>query len=264
MTRKQRMTPLPKGSDEFVEAFARGLAVIRAFGLAPGPLTISEVAERAGVTRAGARRLLHTLLSLGYTRLSGNRFELTPLVLELGFSYLSSLPLRDLARPVIDEFARTSGEQCSVAVLDGMDVVYVVRAEIRSPLQRSIGIGDRMPVHATSTGHVLLAGLNSDALTSILDHAPFQRFTPHTRCDAGAVRDAVERARKQGWAFAREELELGVFGLAVPVRDGFGETVAAVTLSVNAARYDQETLLGKFLPELLEVARQIGAGLGAH
>lgn len=253
-----------RGSDEFVEAFARGLAVIRAFGRGGGALTITEVAQRAGLTRAGARRLLHTLAALGYAQIDGNRFALTPLVLELGFAYLSSLPLRDLARPVIDEFARRYGEQCSLAVLDGLDVVYVVRAELRSPLRRSVGIGERLPVHATSTGQVLLAGLDAAALDGVLARAPFPRFTPHTICEADALRRAVEQARAQGWALANETLELGVCGLAVPVVDGYGRTVGAVTLSANLARHEPLALRDRFLPGLTEVARRIGAGLGAH
>ncbi len=258
-----RDSGLPKGSDEFVEAFARGLAVIKAFGQSQGALTISEVAQRARLTRAGARRLLHTLVTLGYARTNGQRFELMPKVLELGFAYLSSLSLRELARPAIDEFVRRTGELCAVSVLEGNEIVYIARPELRSPLRRSLGIGERLPVHATSTGHVLLGSLEPAALEALLSQAPFERFTRHTRCEADELRAAVDKARRNGWALAAEELELGVTGLAVPVKDSAGAIVAAVTLSVNSARHSRKELLSSFLPQLLEVAGQISRGLGA-
>ncbi len=259
MIRKQG---LPEASDEFVEAFARGLAVIRAFGHSSRVMTLSEVAKRAELSPAGARRLLHTLVNLGYARVVSKRFELTPLVLELGFAYLSSLPLRDIARNVIDEFARETGEICTLSLLERNEVVYIVRAEVRSPLTRNMGIGERLPVHATSSGHILLCELEPHALEEILATAPFKRYTPYTRCEADQLRDAVKCARQNGWAMAIEELELGVGGLAVPVRDETDAIVAAVTVSVNLARYDQHALIQQFLPRLQEVAREIGRGLG--
>lgn len=253
----------PKGSDEFVEAFARGLAVIRAFGQSSGTLTISEVAQRADLTRAGARRLLHTLVTLGYAGASGNRFELKARILELGFAYLSSLSLRELAGPAIEAFVRQTGELCAVSVLEGSEIVYVARAELRSPLTRRVGLGERLPAHATSTGHVLLGSLEPAALEALLATAPFERFTRHTRCEAAELRIAIEKARKNGWALASEELELGVCGLAVPVRNESGAIVAAITLSVNLARHGRKELLAVFLPKLIEAARQISYGLGA-
>jgi IclR family pca regulon transcriptional regulator len=247
---------LPKGSDTFVEAFARGLAVIKAFEGASGPLTLSEVAARADMAPAGARRLLHTLVTLGYARFDNKRFSLTARVLELGSTYLSALSGREEARAIIDNLARETGEVCTLSVLQGTDVVYLVRAELRSPLTRSLGVGERLPTHATSSGHVLLAGLAPDALDAFLDNAPFQRYTPRTRCKRREVLEAAEFARENGWAIASEELELGVCGLAVPVRNLNGETVAALTISVNLARHNESEVRKRLLPRLLSVSRE--------
>ena len=118
-------------------------------------------------------------------------------------------------------------------------------------------------MHATSTGHVLLGSLEPAALEALLSQAPFERFTRHTRCEADELRAAVDKARRNGWALAAEELELGVTGLAVPVKDSAGAIVAAVTLSVNSARHSRKELLSSFLPQLLDVADQISRGLGA-
>ena len=149
----------PASSDTFVEAFARGLDLLRAFGRDAPALTISEAAARAGMTRAGARRLLHTLLALGYARQDGGSFRLTPKVLELGQAYLSSLSLREAAQPVLDRLADSLDEVAALSILEGGEIVFVARAERRSPLARGIGLGGRLPAFATSMGRVLLAGL---------------------------------------------------------------------------------------------------------
>lgn len=252
---------LPKGGDLFVEAFARGLAVIRAFGPGHGELTLSEVAERAGVTPAGARRLLHTLVALGYARVEGRTFSLTPAVLDIGHSYLGSLTLRDIAAPLLDQFVREMGEICTVSVLDRTDVVYVARAEMRSPLSRRLVAGERLPAHATSSGHVLLGQLPQAELEAYLAQAPFERLTPHTLTDAGPLRQAIAQAREQGYAVASEQLELGVCGLAVPVQDRAGHVVAALTTSLSLARHAPDAIQPLFLPGLRDLARRIGGSL---
>ncbi|HJY78304.1 MAG TPA: helix-turn-helix domain-containing protein, partial [Burkholderiales bacterium] len=160
-----------------MEAFARGLAVIRAFSAGHEALSISAVAARAGLTRAGARRLLYTLVELGYADASEGIFSLTPRILELGFSYLSSLTLHGLAQPLVERLARETNELCTMSVRDGDSAVYVVRAEIRTPLARAFGLGSRLPLFATSMGRVMLAGLADAELERFLAKARFQEFT---------------------------------------------------------------------------------------
>ncbi|MBV2160451.1 hypothetical protein EUC41_28680 [Achromobacter denitrificans] len=253
---------LPKGSDQFVEAFARGLAVIRAFGPGHQALTLSEVAERTGLTPAGARRLLYTLVTLGYARNEERRFSLTPAVLELGYAYLSSLSWRDIARHAVEAFMRDTGEICTVSVLDGDDVVYVARAEMPSPLSRRLGVGERLPTHATSSGHVLLAGASAQEREAFLARAPFERHTQHTLIDAAPLRRAIDDAAAAGYALASEQLELGICGLAVPILDERGRVVAALTTSLNLARHDLGEIPAKFCPKLREAAAQVGQALG--
>ncbi len=252
---------LPKGSDLFVEAFARGIAVIRAFGPGHRELTLSEVAERSGVTPAGARRLLHTLVALGYARVDGRMFSLTPAVLDVGYSYLSSLSLREVAMPFLDAFARDTGEVCTVSLLDRTDVVYVARTEIRSPISRRLAAGERLPAHATSSGHVLLGCLPAAELADYLRLAPFERLTQWTLTDADPLAQAIAQASAQGYAMASEQLELGVCGLAVPVKDRSGETVAALTTSLSLAKHQASAIVSTFLPRLQDLAQQIGRGI---
>ncbi|MCP1402177.1 IclR family transcriptional regulator C-terminal domain-containing protein [Achromobacter insolitus] len=257
----ERTWGLPKGGDQFVEAFARGLAVIRAFGPGHQALTLSEVAQRANLTPAGARRLLYTLVTLGYARTEERRFSLAPAVLELGYAYLSSLSWRDIARHAVEEFMRDTGEICTVSVLDGEDVVYVARAEMPSPLSRRLGVGERLPTHATSSGHVLLAGASVQERELFIAKAPFARHTQHTLVEAAELRQAIEDAAKAGYALASEHLELGICGLAVPIKDERGRVVAALTTSLNLARHERAEIVGKFLQKMRGTAEQISVAL---
>lgn len=252
---------LPKGNDSFVEAFARGLAVIRAFGPESKELTLSEVAERADLTPAGARRLLLTLVTLGYAKANNRKFSLTPAILDLGYSYLSSLSLRDLALPLLEEFAKEHGEICSLSVLDRTDILYVARAEIRSPSARRLIIGERLPAHATSAGQIQLAQLAEHELEEFLDAAPFEQLTPFTLTTRKAVHEAILFARKNGFAFANQQLQFGICGLSVPVVDRQGRAAGALTTSVNIAKHAPDTVIQTFLPSLQKFANEIGLAL---
>lgn len=255
--------PMPPGSDQFVEAFAKGLAVIRAFGPGHDRLTLSEVAGRAGVTPAGARRLLHTLVTLGYVRHEGRQFSLLPAVLELGYAYLGSLSLRELAEPLLEGFVRDTGEVVTVSVLDRTDIVFIARAETRSPYSRRLVAGERLPAHATSMGQVLLAGLADAALDDYLAQGPFEAFTRHTLVRPAALRKAIGQVRSAGHALASEQLELGLCGLAVAVKDRSGQTVAALATSLSLGRHAPGSIEKAFLPRLRALASEIGRGLGA-
>lgn len=252
---------LPRGSDSFVEAFARGLAVIRAFGPECKDPTLSEVAERAGLSPAGARRLLHTLVALGYAKNNGRTFSLTPAILDLGYSYLSSLSLREIALPYVEQFAKEHGEVCSLSVSDRTDIMYVARAEIRGPSARRLIIGERLPAHATSAGQVLLAQLPEPELEAFLARAPFEQFTPHTLTTREQLLEAIEAARKSCYAFTDQQLEFGICGLSVPVKDRNDGVVGALTTSVNIAKHEPDSVIPTFLSSLQELASAIGNGL---
>lgn len=253
----------PASSDTFVEAFARGLDLLRAFGRDAPSLTISEAAARAGMTRAGARRLLHTLLALGYARQEGGSFRLTPKVLELGQAYLSSLSLREAAQPVLDRLADTLDEVAALSILEGDEIVFVARAERRSPLARGIGLGGRLPAFATSMGRVLLAGLDPAQARERLESKPLEAWTRFTRRSVPALLRELGEIRTRGYAVVSEELELGVCGIAVPVHDATGRVVAAVNVSTNLARHSRTGIAKAFLPALRSAAAEIADGLRA-
>jgi len=239
-------------SGEFVQSLARGLAVIRAFDAEHAELTLSDVARRAEVTRAAARRFLHTLVSLGYVRSDGRLFALTPRVLELGFSYLSSLSLPEVLQPHLELLSREVGESVSAAVLDGADIVYIARVPARRIMSVRITIGTRFPAYATSMGRVLLAALPASGRAEAL--ANLHPLTDRTVTDAARLAAELDRVAEQGWAVVDGELEAGLRSIAVGVRDRSDRVVAAINVSSSATRDSVEHLVQHYLPALVAAA----------
>ncbi|HYF59945.1 MAG TPA: IclR family transcriptional regulator C-terminal domain-containing protein [Burkholderiaceae bacterium] len=253
------------GRGDFVQSLERGLAVLRAFDAEHPAQTLSDVARRAGVSRAAARRLLHTLVGLGYAATDGRLFRLRPKVLELGFSYLHGTGLWDVAQPYMVELVERIHESCSAAVLDGDDIVYVARVPMRTRIMSiSLGLGSRLPAHLTSMGRVLLAALPAAELDARL--AALGRIAPRTErtlVDADALRRAIAKAGAQGFAILDQELEPGLRSVAVPVHGPGGAVVAALNVGTHATRVPLDDLRGRILPALRETARAVSRALGA-
>ncbi|MEV4069451.1 IclR family transcriptional regulator C-terminal domain-containing protein [Nonomuraea fuscirosea] len=248
---------------DHVQSLARGLAVIRAFSATEPELTLSQVARATGLSRAAARRFLLTLTDLGYVRSDGRLFALTPRVLELGYAYLSSLSLPEVADPHLERLAAEVGESASVAVLDGADVVYVARVATARIMRVTINIGTRFPAYCTSMGRVLLAALPPEALESYLGRAELRRLTSHTIVLPAALRAELDEVRGRGWAMVDQELEEGLRSIAAPIRDRAGRTVAAVNVSTHATRTSLQAARRDLLPPLLATATRIETDLSA-
>jgi IclR family transcriptional regulator, pca regulon regulatory protein len=251
----------PGRAAHFVQSLERGLAVIRAFGADTPALTLSEVARATGLTRAATRRFLHTLADLGYVRTDGRLFELTPRVLELGYAFLSSLSLPEVAEPHLERLVAEVHESSSVSVLDGDDIVYIARVPTSRIMRVSINLGTRFPAYATSMGRVMLAGLPEPELDAYLGRVELRRLSPRTITAEPALRAELARVRSQGWAMVDQELEEGLRSVAAPIRDRGGRVVAAVNLSAHASRTSTESVRRELLPALLATAARIEADL---
>jgi IclR family pca regulon transcriptional regulator len=248
-------------SGDFVQSLARGLAVIRAFDAEHPELTLSDVARRADMTRAAARRFLLTLESLGYVASDARVFRLTPRVLELGFSYLSSLSLPEIVQPHLEALSREVDESVSAAVLDGVDVVYVARVPTRRIMSVRITIGTRFRAYATSMGRVLLAGLGEGEADAALAASDLSPLTERTITEPSALRSELDRVRAQGWSLVDGELEPGLRSIAAPLHARDGRVVAALNVSTSATRDSVEHLLEAYLPPLLRTAAAVDAEL---
>jgi IclR family transcriptional regulator, pca regulon regulatory protein len=260
------MRPSSSPSEEgrpphFVQSLERGLAVIRAFDEHNVELTLSDVARSTGLTRAAARRFLLTLADLGYVRTDGRWFSLSPRVLELGYAYLSSLSLPEVAEPHLERLVAEVHESSSVSVLDEEHIVYVARVPTSRIMTVAINVGTRFPAYATSMGRVLLSGLPDDELEAYLAEVKLRRLSPRTVTTVAALRSELAKVRDQGWAMVDQELEEGLRAVAAPIRDRTGRVVAAVNLSAHASRMSTESVRRTLLPPLLATAARIEADL---
>ena len=232
---------------EFVAALARGLDVLEAFSGDAPSMTLSEVAARTGTSPATARRSLMTLEHLGYVQQFGRQFRLTAKVLSLGGAYFDSMSLAGLAQPILHDLAAQIEHACSLTVLDGTDVVYLAHVmSSTGPSFRRHHVGARLPAHATSTGHVLLAALDAPERREFLRQAPFTAYTSHTPTTERELVSILDRVHRDGYAMVRDTVEYGAAAVAVPVRDGSGAVVAALNSSASAVReHDLETILDR-------------------
>ena len=252
------------GERQFVQAFARGLQVIQAFGAGAGQLTLSEVAARSDLTRAGARRLLHTLEALGFAARIERYFYLTPKVLSLGYAYLSSMPLWNFAESVLQRLVEDVRETCSVSVLDETEVVYVLRVPVHPILSTGASVGSRLPAYCTSMGRALLAGLSEAQLEHFFGAAVLTRYSARTIVDANRLRRILAADRAQGWSWVSGEMEEHISGLSVPVADGEQRVLAALNVSFNRVGLSKDAAVKKYLPRLRRAAEQMSASLALN
>lgn len=243
---------------EIVYSLLKAFDVLKAFSRHKPRMTLSEVAEYAGLSRASARRFLLTFVQAGYMDSDGRRFFLTPKLLELSHSIVSSANIWETARPVIAELSEKLGESCYGAVLDGSDVLYVTHvAGAQRFVSVGIRVGSRLPAYCTSIGRVLLSGLGDEALEQVLATIRPVAHTPKTVTAKGKLRGLIREARQLGWAIVDEELEVGLRSVSAPIRSRSGEIIAALNVCGPSARVTEEEVRTRFLPELLEATARI-------
>ncbi|MEV4319054.1 IclR family transcriptional regulator C-terminal domain-containing protein [Actinocrispum sp. NPDC049592] len=253
------MPPRTGTGPDFIEALARGLDVITAFQPGRPVMSLAEVAEATGLARPTARRILLTLTDLGYVRTEGRGYSLTPKVLELGVAYVRSMGLWDVARSHMERLVERTNESCSIAQLDGSDIVYVARVAVPKIVGLSVQIGTKFPALPTSLGKVLLAALNPVELERVLAQPSRSGLTPLWQPDVTERDAALREVRARGWALTDEQLARGIRSIAAPLRDGDGNVVAALNVNCHAAETTVDYLLDHHLPLLLQAAGDISA-----
>jgi IclR family transcriptional regulator, pca regulon regulatory protein len=247
-----------RDGQKFVSGFARGLQVLEAFGPGRRSMNVAEVAAATNLDRAVARRLLYTLVELGFAVVDKKRFELTGDVLRLGYTYLASLGLDSALQPHLDKLSRAVGEAASVSVLSGSEVIFIARAEPPgASIAYVIKTGLRLPAFNSSSGRILLADKSDEEIALLLAKAKIEARTPKTITDRKKILDIIREARQAGYAANNEELELNLFGLSVPVRNRSGRVVAALNVNSQAARVTQRRLKDELLPALKSAAESL-------
>lgn len=250
------------GDPNFMTSLARGLAVIHAFQERKRHLTIAQISHRTEIPRAAVRRCLITLMKLGYVTTDGRTYSLLPKVLTLGHAYLSSSPLALTAQPILDKLSVQLHEACSMATLEGNEILYVARSTIPQRLiSVDLSVGSRLPAYCTSMGRILLAGLDDEALNEYLDSAELLVKTSRTVCTVEGLRASIQQIREQGWVIIDQELEVSLRSVAVPLRDSAGQVLAAINVGTHAGRVSRQELESRFLPALLEASKELSARL---
>ena len=249
---------LQPGDRDYVAALASGLQILNAFDAGHPRMTLTEMASRTDMDRAKARRFLLTLEALGYVRRSGRDFELTPRVLELGHAFQASNPYRAVIQHYLQDITAEIGESSSLSVLDGTEVVYVVRSAAPHRLMAiTLSVGTRLSAAYTSMGRVLLAQLPPAKLDSLLQDMDLRAHTPHSLVDMDALRKELDQVRQQGYSLVDQELDLGLRSVATPVFAGNGDLLGAINISTNAARVPISVLLDDYLPRLQRLAETV-------
>ena len=254
--------PATSADPNYMLSLARGLSVIRAFENSESALSVAEVARRSDISRAAARRCLHTLACLDYVVSAGGKFELAPKVLTLGYAYLGSARVSRAAQPVLERVSEQLQESCSMSVMDGYEIVYVARAASRRIVSISLSTGSRLPAYCTSMGRILLAFGGEERLKQYFAAVKPIAHTPHTKTKRADLLEEFQRIRSLGYALVDQELELGLRSVAVPVRRGDASVVAAINVGVQAARVECKTMISTYVPVLQKAASEIGLAIG--
>lgn len=244
-------------SGDFIQSLERGLTVINSFSRERASQTLSEVAQLTGLTRATARRILLTLASLGYVDQNGRTFSLTPKVLDLGYSFLSSFHVLELAQVPMERLVEEVNESSSMSVLDGSDIIYVARVPTTRIMAISLALGSRLPAYPTSMGRVLLSGLPDEELDEYVNRTELKKLTKYTITDREEFRAVLMKTRAQGYALVDQELEVGVRSLAAPIRNARGDVMAAMNISCHATRATVSRMREELLPRLLDTAAEV-------
>ena len=242
---------------DLVGSLDKGLAVMEILTARPAGMTLTEMAEEAGLTRAGARRFLLTLVASGYAVQDGRQFRLSPKLLTLARAWVGESSLWTFAEPFMKRVSAALNESCSAAVLSDQDVVYVARVGSTRILSVVLHVCTRLPAWCTSMGRVLAAGLDDASLDAFVARANPSALTSKSLTTREALADAIGAARRDGFAIVDEELELGLRSIAVPIRDRAGRTVAAINVSTQAARFSVAEMRREILPRLKEAAAGI-------
>lgn len=240
-------------STDHIGSLAKGLKVLEAFGADTPRMTITDASAATGLDRATARRCLLTLHHEGYLDYDGKFFTITHRALRLGMGALAALPLPQIVQPWLDQLAEQIGQSCSVAILDGTEIVYLARAAQRRVMSIGLMPGSRLPAHCTSFGRVLLASLPTKQAAEIIRASDLTPRTAASLTTPEAILDQLATIREQGFAVIDQEIEVGLRSIAVPLRNSRGQTIAALNTGMAATHVSVAAMVDEYLPHLTRV-----------
>ena len=257
MVKPKRTDGEERGNTDFIESLDRGLRVFELFGADAKPMTLSDLAKAADLPRATARRILFTLERAGYVSSDGKMFSLTPRVLVLAASFLSSNQVVAVLQPVLDRLASAAQEISSLAILDGHEVIFIARASPARVFSAGIDLGYRLPAYCTSVGRAMLGKYSNADLAAALAAMELKAMTPYTVTDRDLLLATIMTDREKGYSLVDREAEPGFRSISVPVRRYDGEIVAAINMGAHVDRISTGEMIDRFLPLLRESADSV-------
>ena len=250
---------MEQDTNSYSLTLARGIKALEMFGLTRKAITTSEAAEFVGISRAAARRLLLTLVSLGYLEQSKSVFSLTDKILSIGQGMLAQSNDWLQATALVIELSNRMNEPFSVSVLEGLKIRFVARDQKRRIHTAHLSVGDTLPAYCSAAGKVLLASLPIEDADRIITAGPLEKRTPHTITDRDKLLAELRQVRLQSWAVAEDEMEMGTIGIAVPIFDRSGKVTAALAVGSHKMRRSIDELKSNFLPVLLDASERLSA-----
>jgi IclR family pca regulon transcriptional regulator len=250
------------------QSLERGLAILSAFDSERPLIGVSELSRELSLSRSTAHRYIATLAQLGYLQQDpdSKRYRLGPKVLDLGFSAINSMDIREISAPHLRRLSDETGHTVNLAILDGIDVVYIERCRTAQPGQREIDlnlhVGARLPAYCTAMGKAILAFVPEDRREELIARIDFVVRGPNTITDADAFRVELARIRAAGIAVNDEELAYGLRSIAAPIQAHSGEVLAALNLAIHRTMGSMDELIARFGPAVKKTANEISLGMG--
>jgi IclR family pca regulon transcriptional regulator len=254
LKRTAEETEARREGPEFIESLDRGLRVLQSFGIDRRPMTLSDIAKATNLPRATARRILMTLTKSGFVTGDERLFSLTPHVLTLASAYLASNQISTVMQPLMDEVSTKAKETCSLALLDGEEVVFVARASPARVFSSGIDVGYRLPAFCSSVGRVLLGRFSNEQLSAAIDAMPVKPQTPETIVDKALIVATIITDRSKGYSLVDQEAEAGFRSISVPIHRYDGAIIAAANIGAHVDRITTGEMIDRFLPLLREMA----------
>jgi IclR family pca regulon transcriptional regulator len=245
-------------------SLVKGLEILKLFSAENPTLSLAEIADKLGVSRTTPFRLLYTLQDVGYLDQDEHtkRYSLTPKVLELGFTYLHTLQLSDIAQPYLEKLRDETGASAHIGILDGREVVYIARASARGVPTINVTVGSRLPAHATAIGKLLLAFEPAERLNELLVGTELNKYTHYTKSMIFELQQELDKIKSQGYAVSNEEFENGICSVAAPIFNNHSKVIAAVNIATPVFTLKDGILEKVFLPALREVSEQLSISSG--
>lgn len=246
--------PKPK---EFVASLAKGLSILSAFDVQNAQMTLTEVADRVGMTRATARRFLLTLESLGYLGQEKRKFHLTPKVLNLGYAFMASVPVLDVISPVLEELTAKTGLVSAFAIINDDEIVNLAHGSISKFFATGQTIGSSKPAYCTASGRAILSNWDSSEVDAYLERVKFKPLTPYTITDPEELKTELAKTKQRGYSLVDQEAEIGIRVIAVPIFDSSKNLIGSIFIVANPALISIEQLELDYLPHLQQAAYKI-------